>query len=352
MSTLKDRTVRLAHLISEYLNSEGIDMWLEYGAALGGVREGGIITGDLDIDFGIWWKDWGRFRNMILQAQRSREVGGPLYEIASSIPFAFDFRTFPAFEHKSFPLGGEVCKIKVRDPSVELKVDNPRYTDSLYLEIYGFEEFNNVKSSPINYGSSYRSKLYYHKNLKQIKFEGFDFYVSKYVEKYLDYIYKDVGGEGMTWRTPTEEKGEKLIHSWYNEDKVTGYVEGVFDLFHKGHLRLLKRANKIFDKVLAAVTPDDIVKTYKDKLPVIPFEDRKEMLESCKYIDEVITGSPTLIPTINWMEENGIDYIVAGRSKESPIDKWYSEIINEERLLLLDETPDYHTADLIKKISI
>ena len=50
---LKIKTVRLAHLLSEYLRSQGIDMWLEYGAALGAVREGGIIDGDLDIDFGI-----------------------------------------------------------------------------------------------------------------------------------------------------------------------------------------------------------------------------------------------------------------------------------------------------------
>ena len=249
MSTLKDRTVRLAHLISEYLNSEGIDMWLEYGAALGGVREGGIIAGDLDIDFGIWWKDWGRFRNLILQAQRSREVGGPIFEIASSIPFAFDFRTFADFKYQSFPLGGqvahmvnadvpEVCKIKVRDPSVETKVDNPRYTDSLYIDIYGFEEYNNVKSSAINYGSVCRSKLYYQKNLKKIKFEGLDFYISKYAEKYLDYIYQDAGGTGVTWRDSVKREDvvdwEHGLRSCKSEDPISGCIEGVLICFTLG----------------------------------------------------------------------------------------------------------------------
>ena len=132
---------------------------------------------------------------------------------------------------------------------------------------------------------------------------------------------------------------------------VTGYIEGVFDLFHKGHVRILKKAKNKFDKVYAAVTPDNIVLTYKN-LPIIPFEDRVEILESCKYVDKIISASPTLAPSINWMNTNGIDYILAGNNKENPIDEWYSEIIKENRLILLDETPDYHTIDLIKKIKV
>jgi len=354
MSTLKNRTVRLAHLISEYLNSEGIDMWLEYGAALGGVREGGIITGDLDIDFGIWWKDWGRFRNMLLQAQRSGEVGGPLYEIASSIPFVFDFRTFPAFEYKSFPLGGEVCKIKVRDPSVELKVDSPGYTDSLYIDIYGFEEFNNVKSSAINYGSVCRSKLYYQKNLKKIKFEGLDFYISQYAEKYLDYIYQDAGGAGVTWRDPVKREDvadwECGLYSCNKEDSISGFIEGTFDLFHIGHVKIFQKMREVFDTNIAAITTDEVMKTYKSA-PIIPFEDRVEMIKSCKYIDKVILAPPRSIATIEWMEKNNIDYVIHGDATQEFVEKWYSEPLKEHRLITFPETPECHTADLKEKIS-
>jgi glycerol-3-phosphate cytidylyltransferase-like family protein len=108
--------------------------------------------------------------------------------------------------------------------------------------------------------------------------------------------------------------------------------------------------SNIFDKVYAAVTPDEIVSEYKEA-PVIPFEDRVEMLKSCKYVDKVITSCPNSVYTIEWMEENDIDYITAGKNNEDFINKWYKEPARESRLLLLNETPDYHTKDLIKKIS-
>ncbi len=355
---LKIKTVRLAHLLSEYLRSQGIDMWLEYGAALGAVREGGIIDGDLDIDFGIRWKDWGRFRQLILQAQRSREVGGPLYEIASLIPFAFDFRTFSAFDHQPFPLGGEVCKIKVRNPSLELRVDKREYTDSLYLDIYGFEEYNGVKSSAINYGSVCRSKSYYQKNLKKIKFEGLDFYISKYAEKYLDYIYQDAGGVGVTWRDPVKREEvadwECGLYSCNNEDSISGFIEGTFDLFHIGHVKIFQKMREVFDTTIAAITTDEVMKTYKSA-PIIPFEDRVEMIKSCKYIDKVIAAPPHSVATIEWMEKNNIDYVIQGVPREGYpqefFEKWYSDPLKEHRFITFPETPECHTAHLKEKIS-
>ena len=45
---------------------QGIDIWLEYGSALGAVREGGIIKGDHDIDMAIWSKDWAKFKDILI----------------------------------------------------------------------------------------------------------------------------------------------------------------------------------------------------------------------------------------------------------------------------------------------
>lgn len=68
---------------------------------------------------------------------------------------------------------------------------------------------------------------------------------------------------------------------------VIGYTTGVFDLFHIGHLSLLKNAKSMCDTLVVGVTTDDLV-SYKGKRPVIPFEERSEIVRSCKYVDIVI----------------------------------------------------------------
>lgn len=66
------------------------------------------------------------------------------------------------------------------------------------------------------------------------------------------------------------------------------YTGGTFDLFHKGHVNLLKWCASIGDKVVVSLNTDEFIMAYKGKPPIISFSDRKDVLLSCKYVDEVI----------------------------------------------------------------
>ncbi|WP_010262454.1 adenylyltransferase/cytidyltransferase family protein [Treponema primitia] len=71
-------------------------------------------------------------------------------------------------------------------------------------------------------------------------------------------------------------------------DKIIGYTSGVFDLFHIGHLNILKRAKEQCAYLIVAVSTDELVQSYKNKLPVIPFNERKSIVESIKHVDKVV----------------------------------------------------------------
>ena len=66
-----------------------------------------------------------------------------------------------------------------------------------------------------------------------------------------------------------------------------GYTTGEYDLFHIGHLTLLKNAKGLCDKLIVGVTVDELV-LYKGKKAMIPYSDRAEIVRSVKYVDAVV----------------------------------------------------------------
>lgn len=68
---------------------------------------------------------------------------------------------------------------------------------------------------------------------------------------------------------------------------VIGYTTGVFDLFHVGHLNMLKNAKAMCDKLIVGVTVDELV-SYKHKKAIIPFEERMEIIRGIRYVDVVL----------------------------------------------------------------
>lgn len=69
---------------------------------------------------------------------------------------------------------------------------------------------------------------------------------------------------------------------------VIGYTTGVYDMFHIGHLNILRRAKAQCDYLIVGVSTDALVEHEKNKKPIIPFTDRCRIVEAIRYVDQVV----------------------------------------------------------------
>ena len=94
---------------------------------------------------------------------------------------------------------------------------------------------------------------------------------------------------------------------------IIGYTAGVYDLFHIGHLNLLKNAKGMCDKLIVGVTVDELV-SYKNKKAFIPYEERIEMVRACRYVDAVVPQEN--MDKLTMCKKLGASYLFVG-------DDWY-----------------------------
>lgn len=95
--------------------------------------------------------------------------------------------------------------------------------------------------------------------------------------------------------------------------KTIGYTAGVYDMFHIGHLRLLQNAKGMCDYLVVGVTTDELAE-YKNKKPVIPFEDRMEIVRNIKCVDSVVPQED--MDKVLMCKKLGASYLFVG-------DDWY-----------------------------
>lgn len=126
------------------------------------------------------------------------------------------------------------------------------------------------------------------------------------------------------------------------------YVDMVADLFHIGHLNLIKEAKKLGDKLIVGVHSDEDVMTYKRK-PVIPFNQRSEIIKNIKQVDEVIEKAP-LILTEDFLDKNNIDIVVHGDDVSDSLKEQHKVAIEKNIVKYIPYTKSTSTTKIIKQI--
>ena len=93
-----------------------------------------------------------------------------------------------------------------------------------------------------------------------------------------------------------------------------GYTTGVFDMFHIGHLNVIKRAKEQCEYLIVGVTTDELSMKRKNKLPVICEQERMAIVEAIKYVDRVVPQSD--MDKIKPVTEYNVDAVFVGSDWE------------------------------------
>ena len=104
--------------------------------------------------------------------------------------------------------------------------------------------------------------------------------------------------------------------------RIVGYTSGVYDMFHIGHLNIIKNAKERCDYLIVGVSTDEVVIKNKNKKPVIPYKDRATIVSAIKYVDQVIPQENYDVEgKIQIVKEYNIDVMFVGSDWEGT-DKW------------------------------
>ena len=126
------------------------------------------------------------------------------------------------------------------------------------------------------------------------------------------------------------------------------YIDMVADLFHIGHLNLIKRSAEVGDYLIVGIHSDKSVESYKRK-PIIEENQRYEIVKSCRYVDEVIKNAPLEI-TRDFIKQYRIECIIHGDDTSEELKKQHQAAIKMGIVRYLPRTKGISTTDIIERI--
>ena len=121
---------------------------------------------------------------------------------------------------------------------------------------------------------------------------------------------------------------------------------GTFDLFHVGHLNILRRARELGDWLIVGISSDDLNRRKKAKLPVIPQDDRMAIVSGIRFVDEVFVEESLELKR-DYILEQHADVLVMGDDWAGKFD-WVSDVCE---VVYLPRTPSVSTTGIIEHIA-
>ena len=127
-----------------------------------------------------------------------------------------------------------------------------------------------------------------------------------------------------------------------------GLIFGCFDLFHIGHLNILKRCKEHCDYLIVGICNDQHIKDRKMRKPAFSEEERREIVSAIKYVDEAHLIYGDLIDNIDFIKSNHIDIIFAGSDhKDEPQFKTF-----DEEVMIFPYTDGISTTTIMNRLKV
>jgi glycerol-3-phosphate cytidylyltransferase len=338
--------------LSEICEKLDIKFWLHGGTLLGAARHGGYVPWDDDVDLGIMREDLEKIKDYLKDMDTDFTVRKFFF-----IPRFYSYQERFVFKDKDIPVCLDLfvydnCDIGDNKDAIwndylnerELikqqliktgitsnfadGIDNPD-DEEIVLDIIGNfikkhreQEKTDGIAFSIEQGVSHFPRIY--KNdfifpLVKLKFENGEYYApNKYVE-YLTNQYGDwerlpidIGAAKHIYNYTPEhiKKVSALVEELGLQKPRVGYSAGAFDMFHIGHLNLLRKSRENCDRLIVGITTDELVTQTKNRHPIIPFEERAAIVRACGYVDEVVAQDD--LDKVNAWEKFQYDVLFSG----------------------------------------
>lgn len=127
------------------------------------------------------------------------------------------------------------------------------------------------------------------------------------------------------------------------------YVDMVGDLFHAGHVELLRGARRHGDHLIVGVLSDDTAASYKRR-PVMTLTERVAVIEACRYVDEVVADAPFAL-TADFLTQHAISVVVHGDDlTPEAADSVYGPAVAAGRLVSVPRSGTISTTQLIQRV--
>ena len=127
------------------------------------------------------------------------------------------------------------------------------------------------------------------------------------------------------------------------------YADIAGDLFHYGHADFLKRLYNYGDYIIVGLHSDEDIFNYKGKYPILTMEERKRIIETCKYVNEVFINTPVFL-TEEYLNQHKIDFVAhAHAENDTTYNDYYSVPIKLNKFIRLNYTDGISSSEIIKR---